>query len=65
METDGDRWRWIGHVLRKGNNNIARITMRWTPEGKRRRTVEKGLRASSYEPGNRDEFYGVFITGQA
>ena len=49
------RWRWIGHVLRKGNNNIARIAMRWTPEGKRsrgrpkttwRRTVEKGLTSS-------------------
>ena len=26
------RLRWIGHVLRKGNNNIAGITlMRWTP----------------------------------
>ena len=51
------RWRWIRHVLRKGNNNIARITMRWTPEGKRsrgrpkttwRRTVEKGLRELNY-----------------
>ena len=40
-------------MLRKGNNNIARIAMRWTPEGKRnrgrpkttwRRTVEKVLR---------------------
>ena len=31
------RLRWIGHVLRKGNNNIARIAMRWTPEGKRGR----------------------------
>ena len=31
------RWRWIRHVLRKGNNNIARIAMRWTPEGKRGR----------------------------
>ena len=51
------RWRWIGHVLRKGNNNIARIAMRWTPEGKRSkgrskttwcRTVEKGLRELNY-----------------
>ena len=51
------RWRWIGHVLRKGNNNIAGIAMRWTPEGKRSkgrskttwcRTVEKGLRELNY-----------------
>ena len=51
------RWRWIGHVLRKDNNNIARIAMRWAPEGKWsrgrpkttwRRTVEKGLRELNY-----------------
>ena len=51
------RWRWIRHVLQKGNNNIARIAMRWTPEGKRRRgrpkttwrrIVEKGLREPNY-----------------
>ena len=50
---DGDGW----HVLRKGNNNITRIAMRWTPEGKRsrgrpkttcRRIVEKGLRELNY-----------------
>ena len=51
------RWRWIGHVLQKGNNNIARIAMCWTPEGKWsrgrqkttwRRTVIKGLRELNY-----------------
>ena len=51
------RWRWIGHVMRKGSNNIARIAMHWTPEGKRsrgrpkttwRRTVEKRLRGLNY-----------------
>ena len=31
------RWRWVGHVMRKGNNNIAKIAMRWTPEGTRSR----------------------------
>ena len=44
-------------MLRKGNNNIARIAMRWTPEGKQSRgrpkrtwcrTVEKGLRELNY-----------------
>ena len=44
------RWRWIGHVLRMENNENPRITLTWTPEGRRnrgrpretwRRTVEK------------------------
>ena len=51
------RWRWIGHVMRKASNNIARIATRWTPEGKRsrgrpkttwRRTVEKRLRGLNF-----------------
>ena len=51
------RWRWIGHVLRKDNNNIAKTAMRWTSEGKRRRgrpkttwrrTVETELRELNY-----------------
>ena len=31
------RWRWIGHVLRRDGNNIARTALNWAPEGKRRR----------------------------
>ena len=51
------RWRWIGHVMRKASNNIARIAMHWTPEGKRsrgrpkttwHRTVEKRPRGLNY-----------------
>ena len=51
------RWRWIGHVMRKANNNIARTAVHWTPEGKRsrgrpkttwRRTVGKELRKLNY-----------------
>ena len=47
------RWRWIGHVMRKASNDMARIAMHWIPEGKRSRrrpkttwcrTVEKRLR---------------------
>jgi hypothetical protein len=47
------RWRWIGHVLRKPANNITKVALRWTPEGKRkpgrpkntwRRTVEKEMK---------------------
>lgn len=35
------RWRLIGHVLRKGNNNKTRIAMLWTPEAKRSRGAQK------------------------
>jgi len=30
------RWKWIGHVLRRDGNNIARTALTWAPEGKRR-----------------------------
>ena len=49
------RWKWIGHILRNDNNDIAKTALRWTPaEGKRkrgrpketwRRTVESELRS--------------------
>ena len=31
------RWRWIGHTLRRNNQNIARQALRWNPQGQRRR----------------------------
>ena len=39
IETDikRKRWRWIGHVLRKGNEDITKIALRWTPDGRRKR----------------------------
>ncbi|KAL5010020.1 hypothetical protein ScPMuIL_012325 [Solemya velum] len=51
------RWRWIGHVLRKPADDLTRVAMRWTPEGKRkrgrpkntwRRTVEAEIREYGY-----------------
>ena len=30
------KWRWIGHTLRKPENNIARQAMTWNPQGKRK-----------------------------
>ena len=30
-------FRSIGHVLRKSTNNITRVSLKWTPEGKRKR----------------------------
>ena len=31
------RWKWIGHVLRRDKNNISKVSLRWTPTGKRKR----------------------------
>ena len=31
------KWRWIGHTLRKGDNNIAKEALEWNPQGIRKR----------------------------
>jgi hypothetical protein len=31
------RWRWLGHVLRKSFEDMTKVALRWTPEGKRKR----------------------------
>jgi hypothetical protein len=31
------RWRWLGHVLRKPSEDMTKVALRWTPEGKRKR----------------------------
>jgi hypothetical protein len=28
---------WIGHTLRKANNNITKQALEWNPQGKRKR----------------------------
>ena len=47
------RWRWMGHVLRMGSDEIPATALKWTPQGKRkkgrpketwRRTAEKQLK---------------------
>ena len=41
LPADGEiqqrRWRWIGHTLRKPTNNITRQSLKWNPQGKRKR----------------------------
>jgi len=37
VELANRRWSWIGHVLRKPQNDITREALFWTPEGRRRR----------------------------
>ena len=31
------KWKWIGHTLRKPENNITRCALEWNPQGSRRR----------------------------
>ena len=31
------KWKWIGHILRKPNNNIPKEALDWNPQGKRKR----------------------------
>jgi hypothetical protein len=31
------KWNWIRHTLRKGNETIEREALDWNPQGKRRR----------------------------
>ena len=31
------KWKWIGHMLRKPENNITRFVLEWNPQGFRRR----------------------------
>ncbi|KAI5646060.1 hypothetical protein NE865_01953 [Phthorimaea operculella] len=31
------KWSWIGHTLRRSDDNLAKIAFEWLPSGKRRR----------------------------
>jgi hypothetical protein len=31
------RWKFVGHTLRRDSDHLARVALRWTPEGRRRR----------------------------
>ena len=48
------RLRWLGHVLRLPNNSLARVTLRWTPQGKRKRDKPKITWRRSVEADLRD-----------
>lgn len=37
LEIKKRRWTWIGHLLRRPADHIARIALRWTPDGRRKR----------------------------
>ena len=37
MQIKRRKWKWIGHLLRKGNEDIEREALDWNPQGKRRR----------------------------
>ena len=36
------RWKWIGHTLRRGANEICREALDWNPQGQRRRGRPRG-----------------------
>jgi hypothetical protein len=36
------KWRWIGHVARRGEDDIARRALMWNPQGARRRGRPRG-----------------------
>jgi hypothetical protein len=51
------KWKWIGHILRKDQNNITRKGLDWNPQGERRkgrprvtwkRTVSAELQVKMY-----------------
>ena len=36
-EITGRKWKWIGHTLRKSDNDITKEALEWNPQGKRKR----------------------------
>jgi hypothetical protein len=57
------RWKWLGHVLRKPSEDMTKVSLRWTPEGKRkrgrpkttwRRTIENEIKESGYTWGTKE-----------
>ena len=57
------RWRWLGHVLRKPSEDMTKVALRWTAEGKRkrgrpnttwRRTIENEIKERGYTWGTID-----------
>ena len=48
------RLRWLGHVLRLPNNSLARVALRLTPQGKRKRGRPKITWRRSVEAELRD-----------
>ena len=72
------RWRWLGHVLRKPSEDMAKVALKWTPEGKRKRgrpkttwrcTIENEIKERGYSWGtierkanNREEWKELVLT---
>ena len=47
------RWRWIGHVMRREQDNITRTALHWTPEGKRKRRRPRNTGAELWRQSSR------------
>ena len=52
------RWKWIGHTLRKANNNITKQALEWNPQGKRK----KGRSKNSWRRGVISELQAINTT---
>ena len=52
------RWKWIGHTLRKANNNITKQALEWNPQGKRKRGIPK----NSWRRGVISELHAINTT---
>jgi hypothetical protein len=37
MQIKRQKWNWIGHTLRKGNEAIEREALDWNPQGKQKK----------------------------
>ena len=40
-------WRWLGHVLRLEDINNAKVSLTWSPEGRRKRKTQDNLASNS------------------
>ena len=49
MEVRKRKWDWIGHILRKEEQNSTRHALRWNPPGKRRRGRPRNTWRRSWE----------------
>ena len=43
------RWKWIGHTIRRNDQNIARQALRWNHQGQRRRGKSRMTWRRSFE----------------
>ena len=48
------KWKWVGHVLRRDGNNTARTALTWAPDGKKPGRLQKARRRIEERERERD-----------